>query len=59
MKKTKYFDDVIFDPSALEEARDSFLAEVDEPDRQKLSKLLEAEINGEHWEDRGRATLTV
>lgn len=50
MKKTKYFDDVIFDPTALAEARDSFIAEVDEPDRQRLSKILAAELNGEHWE---------
>lgn len=48
--KTKYFIDVVFDSNALEEARDSFLAEVDEPERQKLSKLLVAEINGERWE---------
>lgn len=50
MKKTKYFDDVTFDPRAIAEARDSFLAEVDEKDRQRLSKILGAEVNGEHWE---------
>ena len=50
MKKTKYFDDVSFDSRAISEARDAFLAEVDEEDRQKLSKILEAEVNGECWE---------
>lgn len=50
MKKTKVFDDVAFDPEALAEARDSFLAEVDESARKNLTKILEAEVSGEHWE---------
>lgn len=50
MKKSKVFEQVHFDDQAIRQCRDSFLAEVDETDRQGLSKILSAEIGDEQWE---------
>lgn len=50
MKKTKTFENVFFDDQAICLFRDAFLAEVNETERQSLTKILSAEINVENWE---------
>ena len=49
MKKSKEFDHVHFDDQAIGQYKTPFWVEVDEKERQTLSKILSAGVGEERW----------